>query len=311
MPSAFLTGGHGFLGSRVAERLRKLGWKVHAPTPAAYDVRDTSMCEVSEDVIIHCAARVGGIGANRARPAVFFADNMRMGLNMLDLAATSGKPIVMVGTTCSYPSQLTPPFDEEQIWDGYPEPTNAPYGVAKRALLTAARAYRDQFGVRVTTLILANLYGPGDANDLVTSHVIPAIARKMVSAVLHNKKTLTLWGDGSPTRDFLYVDDAARAITLAAESMLSDDPLSSGSYFNIGTSLEISIREVALRIAKHVGLVDAVIIWNPEEPNGQERRALDCTRFRNRTGWAPLTSLEDGLRNVVEHEKQRAGHGDA
>ncbi len=293
-----VTGGEGFLGRHVVAELKARG---HSDVFAARHY-DFNLCYASDavllmakqpDTVIHLAAHVGGIGLNQARPADLFRDNMLMGLNMLDQCAVFGvEKLVMVGTVCAYPKYAPVPFREENLWEGYPEKTNAAYGIAKRALLVAGQAYRQQYGLNVIHLIPTNLYGPGDRFDLDTSHVIPALIRKCVEAK-KGGEAVTLWGDGSPTRDFLYVEDAAEAIVTATEKYDDAEPV------NLGSGREVSIAALAQMVARLVGFVGS-ITWDRTKPNGQPRRAVNSSRAFDEFGWKAKTQLEDGLRATVE-----------
>jgi GDP-L-fucose synthase len=260
------------------------------------------LSEAQPDLVLHLAANVGGIGANRARPAEFFHDNLLMGVQMLHESWKAGvKKFVAVGTVCAYPKFTPVPFREQDLWNGYPEETNAPYGLAKKMLLVQAQAYRAQYGFNAIHLIPVNLYGPRDNFDLATSHVIPALIRKCLEAQRAGENTVVVWGDGTPTREFLFAEDAAEAILLAAERYDSPEPV------NLGSGQEISIRDLAREIARLVGF-EGRIVWDSTRPNGQPRRALDVTRAREEFGFVAKTSLEDGLRRTVEwYRKTRAG----
>src|SRR5882724_7823987 len=254
-----VTGGAGFLGSRVVGKLRQRGCeRIFVPRSTVYDLRQVenirrALQDSSPDMVIHLAARVGGIGANRAHPADFFYDNLMMGVQLLHESFRAGvKKLVTLGTVCSYPKFTPVPFQEDDLWNGYPEETNAPYGLAKKMLLVQAQAYRAQYGFNATYLLPVNLYGPGDNFDLDTSHVIPALIRKCVEAKENNDKEIVLWGDGSPTREFLYVDDAAEAIVIASERYDGGEPV------NLGTGQEVSIRELAQMIAAEVGFSGSI-----------------------------------------------------
>jgi len=297
-----VTGGRGFLGKHLVDCLIRSGVTAIAQS-SSVDLRNQN--EVSElfrrlrrpDLVFHLAARVGGIGANRREPGSFFYDNMMMGLNVLEQARLSGvKKVVIVGTACSYPKYAPVPFRESGLWNGYPEETNAPYGIAKKALLVMAQAYRQQFECNFIMCIPANLYGPGDNFDLKNSHVIPAMIRKFDDAKRAGLRSVTLWGDGSPTREFLYVDDAARGLLFAAKQYDSPEPI------NLGTGHEISIKDLAAMIAEIVGY-DGGIEWDKTQPNGQPRRSLDASRARELLGFAPEVSLRDGLASTVEWYK--------
>lgn len=293
-----ITGGAGFLGSYVVEKLRARGAAVFVVRHDEYDLREVDAIRamyktVRPEIVVHLAARVGGIGANRASPATFFYDNLMMGVQLLHEAHAHGvKKFVGLGTICSYPKFTKVPFNEHAIWDGYPEETNAPYGLAKKMLLVQAQAYRQQYGFNAITLFPVNLYGPRDNFDLETSHVIPAMIRKFIAARDHGAKA-TLWGDGTPTREFLYVEDCAEAIALATENFNGSEPV------NIGSGQEISMKTLATEIAALVDY-DGEIVWDKSKPNGQPRRCLDVTRARGLFGFEAKISLHDGLRKTVE-----------
>ena len=293
-----VTGGTGFLGLRVWAKLKEIG-AVVIPTSRAHDLRSTQQVEYllgcyKPDVVIHCAARCGGIGANAARPADFFYENMRMGMNVIHLCHARKVPkLVMIGTVCSYPAMTPAPFKESDLWNGYPEETNAPYGIAKRALLTMCQAYRQQYGLNAIFLMPANLYGPGDNFDPETSHVIPAIIRKCVEARSRGESSITLWGDGTPTREFLYVGDAAEAIILAAERYNGAEPV------NLGTGREISIADLASMIAWKTFFIGE-LHFDASKPNGQMRRVLDTSRAFAEFGWRASTDLETGLAATID-----------
>lgn len=296
-----VTGGSGFLGSHLVSELRTLGaGDVIVPRSKDYDLRTPDAVErlytdnPGATMVIHLAATVGGIGANRLHPATFFYDNLMMGTLMLDLAYRRGIPrFVGIGTICAYPKFTPTPFREDDLWNGYPEETNAPYGIAKRALLIQGQTYRQEFGFSAIHVMPTNLYGPGDNFDLETSHVIPALIRKMSEAKREGRATVTLWGDGTPTREFVYVKDAARGIALAAAHYDSPEPV------NIGSGVEISIRALAEKIQALVGF-DGQIVWDTTKPNGQPRRNVDVTRARDAFGFTATTSFDDGLRETVE-----------
>lgn len=302
-----VTGGAGFLGSVLVARLRGAGAVVTVPRRRDYDLteRDAAarLFEAARpDVVFHLAAAVGGIGANQAEPGRFFYENMAMGLHVVEAARRYGRleTLVLVGTTCAYPGDAPVPMREDVLWDGYPEPTNAPYGIAKRALLVMAQAYRAQYGLNAIYLIPANLYGPGDNFDLATSHVIPALVRKCVDAVDAGRDEISAWGDGTPTREFLHVRDAARGLMLAAERYRGAEPV------NLGTGQEISIRDLLDRIAALAGFRGRVV-WDPSRPGGQRRRRLDTTRAREAFGFEAEIALTDGLRETVEWYRAHRG----
>jgi len=295
-----VTGGTGFLGSHVVCKLReKRCAAVFAPPRIEFDLRDQERVvrlyrETQPTLIIHLAAIVGGIGANRERPAEFFYDNLMMGAHLLHQAWRSGVPkFVAIGTICAYPKHTPVPFKEEQLWDGYPEETNAPYGLAKKMLLVQSQAYRDQYGYNSIFLLPVNLYGPGDNFDLRSSHVIPALIRKCVHARETGADHIEVWGDGSATREFLYVEDAADAILLASERYNSSDPV------NVGSGEEISIKELVGKIAATVGF-NGRIVWDTSRPNGQPRRKLDTSRAEDRFGFRATTGFDEGLRRTVD-----------
>ena len=291
-------GGSGFLGSEVVKRLEAAGASVFVPRSRDYDLttedRVRAMYEDARpDLVIHLAARVGGIGANQRSPGSFFYDNLMMGALLIEHARRRGlEKFVCVGTVCSYPKFATVPFREDDLWSGYPEETNAPYGIAKKALLVQLQAYRQEFGMRGIYLIPVNLYGPRDNFDLESSHVIPALIRKCVEAIERNEEVIEVWGSGRPTREFLYVEDAADGIVAGAERYEGDEPV------NLGTGREISIRDLATLIAELSGF-RGTFAWNASRPDGQPRRALDVSRARDGFGWAARVPLEDGLRATI------------
>jgi GDP-L-fucose synthase len=289
-----VTGGGGFLGSHLVERLEAEGHDVLAPRSTAYDL--TSMddagrlfAEAEAELVFHLAAEVGGIGANRANPGRYWFANLAMGANVLEQSRLHETPkLVIVGSVCAYPKFAPVPFNEDDLWDGYPEETNAPYGVAKKAVLVGAQAYREQYGLDAIFLLPTNLYGPRDNFDLETSHVIPALIRKMVES----DDEVVLWGDGSPTREFLYVDDCVEGLVLAAEHYDGPEPV------NLGAAHEISIRDLAELIADVTGFRGS-ITWDTEQPNGQPRRSVDGSRARELFGFEPRTPLREGLERTV------------
>src|SRR5512138_2075936 len=295
-----VTGGTGFLGSRLTEALRGRGCVAVAGLGSAdYDLRSVDEVarlyrELQPTLVIHLAAIVGGIGANRERPAEFFYDNLMMGAHLFHQAWRWGVPkFVAVGTICAYPKHTPVPFKEEHLWDGYPEETNAPYGLAKKMLLVQSQAYRDQYGYNSIFLLPVNLYGPGDNFEPRSSHVIPALILKCVHALEAGADHIEVWGDGSATREFLYVEDAADAILLASERYNSSDPV------NVGSGEEISIKELAGKIAATVGF-NGRIVWDTAKPNGQPRRKLDTSRAEERFGFRARTGFDEGLRRTVD-----------
>jgi GDP-L-fucose synthase len=304
-----VTGGAGFLGSFVVERLRALGaGAIVVPRRAQYDLRqraaiDALLSESRPTMVIHLAATVGGIGANRERPAEFFYDNLMMSAQMLDASYRFGvSKFVGIGTICAYPKITPIPFQEDHLWDGFPEETNAPYGIAKRALLMQSQAYRQQYGYNAIHLMPVNLYGPRDNFDLKTSHVIPALIRKTLEAQARGDDQIVVWGDGTPTREFLYVEDAAEGIVLAAERYNDPDPV------NLGSGMEISIRDLAETITRLIGFKGR-IVWDTEKPNGQPRRRLDVSRAKARFGFEARTPFALGLQKTIAWYKEQVAHG--
>jgi GDP-L-fucose synthase len=295
-----VTGGAGFLGSALVERLRSRGDEVHVPRRSEFDLTRWDDAErlfeaVRPEVVFHLAAEVGGIGANRANPGRYWYANLIMGAHVLELSRLHGvAKLVVAGTVCAYPKFTPTPFHEDDLWNGYPEETNAPYGVAKKSVLVGGQAYREQYGLDTVYLLPANLYGPRDNFDLETSHVVPALVRKLTAGT----EQVVLWGDGSPTREFLYVDDAADAFVAAADRYDGPEPL------NVGTGAEISIRELAATIAELTGF-DGEIVWDESRPNGQPRRSLDTSRAAQLLGWHARTPLRDGLERTIEWYRSR------
>jgi GDP-L-fucose synthase len=294
-----VTGGHGFLGSYVVERLRARGAReVLAPTRHEYDLRDGDAvrqvyADLRPDIVVHLAAVVGGIGANRERPGEFFYDNLMMGAQLMEVARQRGvEKFVSIGTVCSYPKHTPTPFREEDLWNGYPEETNAPYGLAKKMLLVQGQAYRQQYGLKSIFLLPVNLYGPRDHFAPEVSHVIPALIRKCVAAREANALEIEVWGDGSATREFLYVEDAARAIVLATEQLDDPDPM------NIGSGLEISIRDLVRLITELTGFRGAVR-WDTAQPNGQPRRRVDTSRAERAFAFRATTAFREGLERTI------------
>jgi len=294
-----VTGGAGFLGSVVVKCLRTRGYeKIFVPRSKEYDLRDqAAIIRMYQDfqprVVIHLAAVVGGIGANRDNPGRFFYDNAIMGIQLMEYARQFElAKFVAVGTICAYPKFAPVPFKEEDLWNGYPEETNAPYGLAKKMMLVQAQSYRAQYGFNAIYLLPVNLYGPGDNFDLNTSHVIPALIRKCVEAKERDEKQIVLWGDGSPTREFLYVEDAAEAIVSATETYDGGEPV------NLGTGKEIQIRELAQMIADEVGFRGEVV-WDTSKPNGQPRRCLDTRRAERCFGFHAKFDLREGIIQTI------------
>lgn len=294
-----VTGGAGFLGSHVVQRLREMGCQnVFAPRRHEFDLTIAADAgrlfdEYRPDIVIHGAALCGGIGANRDNPGSFFYVNAIMGIQMIETARRRGlEKLVVLGTICAYPKFTPAPFSEDNLWNGYPEETNAPYGLAKKMLLVQCQAYRQQYGMNAIYLLPVNLYGPRDNFDLETSHVIPALIRKCVEAIAAGRSEIVLWGDGSPTREFLHVEDAADAIVAAAERYNGSEPV------NIGSGTEISIRELAEKIAGLTGF-RGQFIWDTSKPNGQPRRCLDVSRAEKEFGFRARRPLDDGLRQTI------------
>ena len=294
-----LTGGGGFLGGFLRERLERLQLAaLLTPRREELDLRDPLAVRAwlranQPDLVIHAAAAVGGIGANSRRPGLFFYENAVMGIHLIEEARLAGvRKFVCLGTICAYPKFTPLPFREESLWDGYPEETNAPYGIAKKALLVQLQAYRDEYGLDGIYLLPVNLYGPRDNFDLETSHVIPAMIRKFAEARDRGDESVTLWGDGSPTREFLYVEDAADAIIAAAERYEKRDPI------NIGSGEEIAIRDLAALIASKTGF-GGRIVWDRTRPNGQPRRRLDVSRAAAEFGFRAATPMDEGLTKTI------------
>lgn len=299
-----VTGGAGFLGTHLIKDLRQRGaQEIFIPTIEEYDLVDPDaiqrLLDDSEpDVIIHLAAHVGGIGANLAHPAEFFYDNLMMGVQLMHQAyERSVEKFVAIGTVCAYPKFTPVPFKEDDLWIGYPEETNAPYGLAKKMLLVQSQAYRDQYDFNSIFLLPVNLYGPGDNFDPKSSHVIPALIRKCVEAQAHGDDTIVVWGDGSPTREFIYVEDAARGIALATERYNQSRPV------NIGSGFEISIKDLAEKIARMTGF-EGSLVWDTSKPNGQPRRALDTSRAKEEFGFEAKTDFEEGLQRTIDWFRQ-------
>ena len=295
-----VTGGAGFLGKYVVKKLQEKGAKdIFVPRSKDYNLVDNEAVkrlyrDAKPDIVIHLAAVVGGIGANRENPGKFFYDNLMMGVQMMEQGRISGiEKFVAIGTVCAYPKFTPVPFREEDLWNGYPEETNAPYGLAKKMLLVQSQAYRQQYGFNSIFLLPVNLYGPGDNFDLETSHVIPALIAKMIDARDKGKKQVVLWGTGNVSREFIYVEDAAEGIVLATEKYDKAEPV------NIGTGFEISIKELANLIYKLVKF-SGKIEWDTSKPDGQPRRRLNTEKAEKEFGFKAKTSLEDGLKQTIQ-----------
>lgn len=301
-----VTGGAGFLGTYVVEKMKEKGCReIFVPRSKDYDLVEMEPVrrlyrDAKPDIVIHLAARVGGIGANQKNPGKFFYDNLMMGVQMMEVGRQANiEKFVAVGTVCAYPKFTPVPFKEKNLWDGYPEETNAPYGLAKKMLLVQAQAYRRQYGFNAIYLLPANLYGPGDNFDPESSHVIPALIRRFVDASQLPKPstlpppTVTVWGTGKPTREFLYVEDAAEGVLLATERYNKPDPV------NLGAGFEVSIRDLAKLIATLTGF-RGKILWDRTRPDGQPRRMLDVSRAKKEFGFKAKTSLEEGLKKTID-----------
>ena len=302
-----VTGGGGFLGGALVRALRGRGDReILAPRASELDLRERDAVRAAlerekPDVVVHAAAVVGGIGANRMHPGRFFYENAIMGIQLIEEARRAGvAKFVCLGTICAYPKFTPVPFREEDLWNGYPEETNAPYGLAKKMLLVQLQAYRQEYGFDGIYLLPVNLYGPRDNFDLATSHVIPAMIRKFVEAKAAGASETVLWGDGSPTREFLYVDDSAEAIAAAAEAYDDAEPV------NLGSGEEIAIRDLVALVADATGYTGA-IRWDVSQPNGQPRRRLDVSRAEKLFGWRAKTPLADGLRKTVAWYREAHG----
>lgn len=294
-----VTGGTGFLGQRVCAALSVAGAEaIPVSRRTGYDLRDeaqalTAMFLAKPDVVVHLAATVGGIGANQAAPATFFSENMKLGMNVIHAATVVGARIVFLSTVCAYPKFCPAPFHEADIWNGFPEETNAPYGIAKRALLVMLQAYRRQFGTRFCYIVPTNLFGPGDNFDERSSHVIPALIKRFHEAYVAKAQKVVCWGTGKATRSFLYVDDAAKAIAMACAGLDDDVPV------NLSGAGETTMADLAQRIAD-LTCFEGEIEWDPSKPDGQPRRLVDGTRAHELLGWSPTTSLNEGLKRTVE-----------
>jgi len=302
-----VTGGAGFLGAYVCEQIGQRGAEIIIPRRRDYDLTEQEVVrrlidETAPEIVVHLAAEVGGIGANRANPGRYFYANAAMGINLIEASRRAGiEKFVQVGTVCAYPKYTPVPFREDDLWDGYPEETNAPYGIAKKSLLVMLQAYRAQYGFNGIYLLPVNLYGPGDNFDLETSHVIPALIRKFTTARDNEAPTVQVWGTGSASREFLYVEDAARAIVLATERYNDPEPV------NVGAGREITIRDLVEMIAEITGF-EGNVRWDATKPDGQPRRMLDTSRAREHFGFEAEIGLEEGLRRTVawwtKHQSQ-------
>ena len=304
-----VTGGAGFLGTHLIRRLKEHGAReIFVPQYPEYDlVREADIIRMIDtakpDIIIHLAAKVGGIGANREKPGEFFYDNLMMGVQLIHQSWMKGvEKFVAIGTICAYPKYTPIPFKEEDLWNGYPEETNAPYGLAKKMLLVQSQSYREQYGYNSIFLLPVNLYGPGDNFNPASSHVIPALIRKYLEAKEQGASEIVAWGDGSPTREFIYVEDAAEGIALATERYNSSEPV------NIGSSFEISIKDLTETIPRLTGF-NGTIRWDTSKPNGQPRRKLDTTRAREAFGFEAKTDFEDGLKRTIDWYANERAHG--
>lgn len=302
-----VTGGAGFLGSYVTEKLTRRGApNVFVPLISSYDLTKEEAIirlfkETRPDIVIHLAAVVGGIGANHENPGRFFYENLIMGAQLMEQARLFGvKKFVALGTICSYPKFTPVPFKEENLWEGYPDETNAPYGLAKKMMLVQSQAYRRQYGFNSIFLLPVNLFGPGDNFDPRSSHVIPALIKKAIDARKNHEKEIVVWGTGKATREFLYVEDAAEAILLATEKYNKGDPV------NIGAGFEISIRELVELVMELTGF-EARIIWDQTQPDGQPRRSLDTTKAFQEFGFKAKTSFREGLKKTIEWYREKTG----
>lgn len=293
-----VTGGNGFLGKHLVSQLKESGpKKIFIPDRKKYDLREYGSCLKAfkgADMVIHLAGNVGGIGYNQDKPAELFDDNILMGVNTMRAArACKVKKVVIIGTICAYPKFTPIPFKEKDLWNGYPEETNAPYGLAKKMLLVQSQAYRNEYGFNSIYLLPVNMYGPGDNFDSASSHVIPALIKKFVEAKQNKSDHVTLWGTGKSTREFIYVEDAAHGILLAAEKYNKPDPV------NLGSGFEISIKDLAETIRKNVGFTGK-IVWDKTKLDGQPRRKLDVTKAKKEFGFKAKTNFEKGLKNTIQ-----------
>ncbi|MFM6191246.1 MAG: GDP-L-fucose synthase family protein [Planktothrix sp.] len=301
-----VTGGAGFLGRQVVAQLQQAGAdlnQIMIPRSKDYNLCTLEACQKvvqNQDIVIHLAAHVGGIGLNLVKPAELFYDNLMMGTQLIDSAYRAGvEKFVCVGTICAYPKFTPVPFKEDDLWDGYPEETNAPYGVAKKALLVQLQAYRQQYGFNGIYLLPVNLYGPEDNFDPKSSHVIPALIRKVYEAQKRGDQTLPVWGDGSPSREFLYSTDAARGIVMATQLYNEPDPV------NLGTHHEVKIKDLVETICELMGF-EGEIVWETDQPNGQPRRCLDTTRAKEKFGFVAEVGFKEGLKNTIDWYRQHA-----
>jgi GDP-L-fucose synthase len=305
-----VTGGSGFLGRYVVEEFRAAGAEVFVPRKKDYDLVQREACrkllaDSRPELVVHLAAHVGGIGANRDNPGTYFFDNLMMGAQMIEESRLAGTgKVVTIGTICSYPKFAPIPFREDSLWDGYPEETNAPYGLAKKMMLVQGQAYRQQYGMNIVHLLPVNLYGPGDNFNPATSHVIPALLVKFQDAIDRGVPYVDVWGTGQASREFLYVEDAARGIRLAAEQYDDPDPV------NLGAGFEITIRELAKLIARLMNFTGE-IRWDATKPDGQPRRQLDTCRAAEKFGFRASVGLEDGLRKTIAWYRQARAAGTA
>ena len=301
-----VTGGSGFLGRGVVEELRAAGADVHVPRKKDYDLVDRDACrrlvaDARPDIVVHLAARVGGIGANLDNPGLYFFENLMMGVQLIEECRLAGvSKVVTAGTICEYPKHTPVPFREETLWDGYPEETNAPYGLAKKMLLVQGQAYRRQYGMNVIHLLPVNLYGPGDNFDPRTSHVIPALIAKFQDAIDSGRAHVEAWGTGRASREFLYVDDAARGIRLATDTYDGAEPV------NLGAGREISMFDLSHLIARLMGF-SGDIRWDHSKPDGQPRRSLDTAKAEQLFGFRAQVALEDGLRSTIDWYRRTRG----
>jgi GDP-L-fucose synthase len=306
MTNVLVTGGNGFLGSHLVDRLRGDGVDPFVARREEYDLtrqEDAArlFADTQPELVFHLAAEVGGIGANQANPGRYWYANVAIGSNVLEESRKTGvEKLVLLGTVCAYPKFAPMPFREDDLWEGYPEETNAPYGIAKKSLLVGAQGYRAQYGLNAIYLLPVNLYGPRDNFDLESSHVIPALIRKMIDVTERGHREIVLWGDGSPTREFLYVEDCAEALVLASKHYDGQEPV------NLGSGEEIAIRDLAELVAEMTGF-DGEIVWDTEKPNGQPRRRLDVSRAEQFFGFRARTPFREGLeRTVAWHRTARA-----